>query len=157
MLGAIWIPVRTRDPQIAQHDPWIAQIHRSRPTSRVQEEFSHCDRIPDKTLPIVFPMEHVLSEAALLYGIRRPIYIDLHDDRRTRFRKDAPPATPPPIASEKSTQGCQVVMATLVASDDLVRLGQITMGLLLNLHNSFVKHQSQKRSALMFASSCYEK
>ena len=36
--------------------------------------FSHCDRITDKTLPIVFPMKKVLSEAAaLLYDIRRPI------------------------------------------------------------------------------------
>ena len=54
--------------------------------------FSHCDRITDKTLPIIlFPVENVRSEAALLCGIRvRPIYIDLHDGKRTLFRKDVP-------------------------------------------------------------------
>ncbi len=89
----------------------------------------------DKTLPILFPMENVRSEAALLCDIRRPMYIDIHDGRRmpTRFRRDAPPATPPPIASEKSTQGCHGIMATLATSGDLVRLCQMTMRLLLNV------------------------
>ena len=32
-LGNPWIPVQSMDPQIAQHDPWIAQIHRLRPTA----------------------------------------------------------------------------------------------------------------------------
>ena len=27
-----WIPAQSMDPQIAQRDPWIAQIHRLRPT-----------------------------------------------------------------------------------------------------------------------------
>ena len=39
----------------------------------VQETFSHCNRITDKTLLILFPMENVRSEADLLCGIRRPI------------------------------------------------------------------------------------
>ena len=69
------------------------------------------------------------------------MYIDLHDDRRTRFRKDAPHGITLAIGSEKSTQGCQGLMATLVTSDDLVRLCQITM----------VKRRSQKRPALIFA------
>ena len=30
----------------------------------VQETFSYCDRITDKTLPILFPMENVQSVAA---------------------------------------------------------------------------------------------
>ena len=30
----------------------------------VQETLNHCDRITDKTLPILFPMEKVRSEAA---------------------------------------------------------------------------------------------
>ena len=30
-----WISVQTMDPQIAQADPWIAQIHRLRPTYTV--------------------------------------------------------------------------------------------------------------------------
>ena len=86
----------------------------------------------DKTLPILFPMENVRSEAALLCGIRSPMYIDIHDGRR--FRRDAPPAIPPPTAYEKSTQGCHGITATLVTSGDLVQLCQITMRLLLNVH-----------------------
>ena len=34
----------------------------------IQETFSHCDRITDKTLPLLFPMENVRSEAVLLCG-----------------------------------------------------------------------------------------
>ena len=30
-----WIPAQSMDPQIAQRDPWIAQIHRLRPTYMV--------------------------------------------------------------------------------------------------------------------------
>ena len=50
---------------------------------RAQEKFSRCDRITDKTLPILFPMENVYSEAALLCVIREAYvglepYIDLH-------------------------------------------------------------------------------
>ena len=81
-------------------------------------------------------MKNVRSEAALLCGIRIPMYIDIHDGRRrpTLFRRDAPPAIPPPIASEKSTQGCHGITATLVTSGDLFRLCQIMMRLLLNVH-----------------------
>ena len=38
----------------------------------VQETFSHCDRITDKTLPILFPVEKVRSEAASII-----VYINL--------------------------------------------------------------------------------
>ena len=79
-------------------------------------------------------MENVRPEAALLCGICMPMYIDLHDGRRTHFRRDAPPAIQPPLASEKLTHGCQGITATLVISDDLVNFGQITMQFLLNLH-----------------------
>ena len=48
--------------------------------------------------------------------------------------KGCSPAIPPPIAYGQSTQGCQGVTATLVTNDDLVRLGQIAMRLLLNFH-----------------------
>ena len=42
-------------------------------------KFSHCDIITDKTLPIIlFPMENVRSESALLCGMP------------TRFRRDVP-------------------------------------------------------------------
>ena len=55
----------------------------------VQETFNHCDRITDKTLPIVFPMQNV----------------DRQNGRQcTNSKGYAPPAIPPPIASEKSIQ-----------------------------------------------------
>ena len=96
-----------------------------------QETFSHCDRITDKTLPILFPMENVRSEAALLWG--SPLIRTTEDvGSYTRFRRDAPPAKPPPIASEKSTQGYHDITATLVdlISGDPVRFCQITMRIL---------------------------
>ena len=52
----------------------------------VQETFSHCDRITDKTLPIMFPMEKVRSEAASVHTSPR---------RPTRIRRDDPPAVGP--------------------------------------------------------------
>ena len=71
----------------------------------------------------------------------------LHEDRRrpTRFRKDAPPAIPPPIASEKSTLGRS---CTARSNDDAAPSES---------SSSLVKHRSQKRPDFMFASSCYEK
>ena len=47
---------------------------------RIQEKFSHCDRITDKTLPILFPMENVRSEAALMCGIHKPAYVGMPAD-----------------------------------------------------------------------------
>ena len=68
----------------------------------VQETFSHCDRITDKTLPILFPFVRHGKDS-----FRGSVYILClyrSSRRPTQIRRDAPPAVPPPGASEKSTQ-----------------------------------------------------
>ena len=92
-------------------------------TDVVEETFSHCDRITDKTL---FPMENVRSEAVLLYGIgNQYAYVNRSSWRPTyAISKGCSPAIPPPIDSEKSTQGCQGITVTLVTSGDLVQFCQ---------------------------------
>ena len=79
--------------------------------------FSHCDRITDETLAILFPVEN---------GDRQ--------NGRHEFEGVCSSVIPPPIASEKSIQSCLGLTETLETSGDRVRLCQITMPHVLNLH-----------------------
>ena len=57
------------------------------------------------------------------------------------------------VASEKSTQGCQGITATLVTSGDLVRILSNKDAASSESSSSLVKHRSQKRPAMMLAPS----
>ena len=98
----------------------------------VQETFSHCDRVTDKNLANIIPH----GKCSFRGGVA--VWLAIHTtedvDSYVRFRRDdrAPPAKPPPIASEKSKQGYHDITGTLVdlISGDLVRFCQLTMRLL---------------------------
>ena len=92
-------------------------------------------------------------------GIRRPMYIGLHDDQRRPYTisKGCSLCNTATIASEKPTQGCQGIMSTLVTSGDLVRPLSNNDAACYDSSSSLVKHPSQKRPAFMFASPLCEK
>ena len=64
-------------------------------------------------------MENVRFEADLLCAICRYVHIDLQDGQRGGLHDFE--HIPPHIPSEKPTQRCQGIMATLVNSGDFVR------------------------------------
>ena len=85
----------------------------------VQETFSQCDRVTDKNLANIVPH----GKCSLRGGVAVWLAIRTTEDvgSYVRFRRDdrAPTAKPPPIASEKSTQGYHDI--TLSHSRDFVK------------------------------------